>query len=95
MQTDFGWMLVRLCYSGPLLYIGLAMALDPAGFLANLGNLMQGIRRFEQHLQGWRGQPQMDDARFPPASRAVRTAFRMGGVALALVALLHLTGVLA
>jgi len=95
MQTDFGLMLVRLCYSGPLLYIGLAMALDPAGFVANLGNLMQGIRRFEQHLQGWRGQPQMGDVRFPSASRAVRTAFRMAGVALAVISLLHLTGVVA
>jgi len=95
MQTDFGWMLVRLLYSGPLLYLGLAMALDPAGFISALGNLEQGIRRFDQHLQGLRGQPLIGEVRFPPVTPGVRAAFRIAGAALALIALLHLTGVLA
>lgn len=87
-------MLVRLCYAGPLLYIGLAMALDPAGFVANLGNLEQGIRSFQQNQQGLRGRPPQGATSQPSASRTVNAAFRVAGTALAVIALLHLIGVL-
>ncbi len=93
MQTDFGLMLVRLCYSGPLLYLGLAMALDPSAFIAGLGNLHQGIRDFEHRLQGMRGEPPFGETAPPSVSRATRVAFRMGGAALAAIALIHLAGV--
>jgi len=93
MQTDFGWMLVRLCYAGPLLYIGLAMALDPAGFVRLLSNLARGIRSFQQQLQGLRGQPLPGEGAPFAVSRGGRMVFQLAGAALALVALLHLMGV--
>ncbi len=94
MQTDFGLMLIRLCYAGPLLYIGLAMALDPAGFVAGLGNLEQGIRNFQQSLQSMRREPLAGETATPVVSRFTSVAFRTAGALLAAVSLLHLVGVI-
>ena len=73
-----------LLFSGPLFYVGLWMAIDPAGFtwlpesaLRVLSNLVQ---RF--------GRPFSDEAIEQAAlSRRVRTALRFVGVALLLFAI--------
>lgn len=95
MQTDFSWMLVRLCLSGPVMYVGLAMALDPDGFVAMLGNMARELRNFEQRLRepGWQA-PMREVDSLAVTSRA-RLAFRMAGTALAVVAVLHLAGIIA
>ena len=93
MQTDFELMLVRLCLSGPLMYIGLAMALDPDGFIAMLGNVMRNIRNFEQHMREPRWQGPMRETDSIVASAGMRVCFRMAGGALAVVAVLHLAGI--
>lgn len=85
-------MLVRLCLSGPLLYIGLAMTLDPDGFVAGLGNLMRGIRNFEQQMREPRWQGPIRETDSIAVSSGMRAAFRISGVALAIVAVLHLAG---
>ncbi len=94
MQTDFGLMLVRLCYSGPLLYIGLSMALHPDGFVAGLSNLIRGIRNFEQQIRepGWQGPMRETDV--ITVSSSTRAAFQMAGAALAVTAVLHLAGII-
>ena len=94
MQTDFELMLVRLCLSGPLIYIGLLMALNPDGFVAGLGNVMRGIRNFEQSLREPRWQAPMRETDTFTVSGRTRAAFRAAGTALAVIALLHLVGIL-
>jgi hypothetical protein len=94
MQTDFELMLVRLCLSGPLIYIGLSMALNPEGFVAVLGNVMRSIRNFEQALREPRWQAPMRGPDTLTISGRTRAAFRAAGTAVALIALLHLVGIL-
>jgi hypothetical protein len=94
MQTDFGLMLVRLCFSGPLLYIGLSMALHPDSFIAGLSNLMRGIRNFEQQIRAPRWQAPLLSTDSIVVSSRMRAAFRMAGTALAVTAVLHLAGIL-
>ena len=93
METDFGLMLVRLCLSGPLIYIGLSMALDPDGFVAGLSNLMRGIRNFEHQMREPRWQGPMREADSIVASVGLRACFRVAGAALAAIAELHLAGI--
>lgn len=94
MQTDFGWMLVRLCLSGPVLYIGLAMALDPDGFVAILGNMARELRNLEQRMREPRWQAPMRETDSFTVSVRMRVAFRMAGTALAIFAVLHLAGII-
>ena len=94
MQTDFGWMLVRLCLSGPVLYIGLAMALDPDGFAAMLGNMARELRNFEQRMREPRWQSPMRETDSFTVSETMRVVFRMAGTALAIFAVLHLAGII-
>jgi hypothetical protein len=95
MQTDFGWMLVRLCLSGPVMYIGLAMALDPDGFVAMLGNMARELRNFEQRMREPRWQAPIREADSIAVTGRMRLAFRVAGIVLAVFAVLHLAGIIA
>lgn len=70
------------------------MAVDPAGFVTGLNKLMRAVRNFEQQIREprWRWpMPEMDSI---AVSGSVRAAFRIAGAALAVVALLHLAGII-
>ena len=75
-----------LLFSGPLLYVGLWMLIDPAGF-ARLPESV--VRVFRNVVQGLVGPPsegivKPDDA---DVSRRIRVGFRCVGVALVLIAI--------
>lgn len=85
-----GALLARLCFSGPLLYIGLSMAIDPKGFVTLVEILSHTLRRFEQRLHGpdWK-----EPFREPPSVNVTpqaRITVRLTGVALAIFALVVL-----
>jgi len=73
---------VRLLFVGPMLYIGLSMAIDPACFMTFLGMFAQALRTFEQRLrgprwQGWKIEPESVDV-----SAGTLTALRITGMAI-------------
>lgn len=89
---DVGAILVRLCSSVPLLYIGILMAIDPAGFVRFAEVLASVLRTFEHRLHGLQWQERLcepDSARLPPR---VRNAVRIAGLTLVAVALLPFAG---
>jgi hypothetical protein len=75
------------------MYIGLAMALDPDGFVAMLGNLARELRNFEQRLREPRWQAPLRETDSFAVTSTMRVAFRMAGTALAVTAVLHLAGI--
>jgi hypothetical protein len=87
-----GALLTRLCFSGPLLYIGLSMAIDPKGFVALVEVLSHTLRRFEQRLHGpdWK-EPFREPLPVNATPRA-RIAVRLTGVVFAIFALVVLVG---
>ena len=80
---------LRLCFSGPLLYIGLSMAIDPLSFVKSVQMLACALRTFEHRLHGfqWREQSlQPDSGQISPRTGI---AVRCAGVAVAVCALLY------
>ncbi|MGA2737848.1 MAG: hypothetical protein ABSG65_10410 [Bryobacteraceae bacterium] len=80
----------RLCVCGPLLYIGLLMAIDPVSIVRLSERLARGLRNIEH---GMREFPLMEQFREPAEatiSEAWRIASRLIGLALAACAILFL-----
>ena len=51
MVFDFPGLILRLSFAGPLLYIGLSMALHPESFLRSVEALAQVVQNFGQQLR--------------------------------------------
>jgi hypothetical protein len=86
--NDAGTLFARLCFAGPLLYIGLSMVMDPQCFMTFTAAFAQALRTFERRF----------DASAPPLApldTSVRTPvlLRVAGVAVCLFALLVITGI--
>ena len=87
---DAGTIFLRLCFSGPLLYIGLIMATQPASFVQMLQTLADELRSFEQRYLGQHNQSPLP----ADASLMIHRAVRAVGITLCIGALLPLTGLL-
>lgn len=75
--------IVRLCASGPLLFIGVLMVIDPASFV-NIGQtLASELRTFKHRLRGFQQQGRFQEPEAISVSPSVRVAIRTFGVALA------------
>jgi hypothetical protein len=85
-------LLVRLCFSGPLLYIGLTMAMDPAGFVNSSAMLAGVLSTLAHRLRGLHGQEPLYGPGSVDVSGKTRFAVRFVGLALAACALLVLAG---
>ena len=73
-----------LLFSGPLFYIGLWMAIDPASF----ARLPESVVRLSRNLfQGLGGLPSQEIGERAANSSRLRTALRFAGVALVLFAI--------
>ncbi len=82
--------LIVILYS-PLVYFGLLLLLDPVRFVPFLSSVMEGISRFNFHLQGqqWLREPApIRD------SLALRTGLRLAGIAILVFGLSCLFAVL-
>jgi len=87
---DVADLMARISLAGPVLYVGLSMALNPPGFVASLQKLARVLHErmsafYPSDLQ--LGPPQ-------PASTRLCNALRFTGVWLILGAFLHLAGFL-
>lgn len=74
-----------LLFSGPLFYIGLLMAVDPAGIPTLSQWLLRVLRHFVQRLRGFPSE--VVEPEYTDVSRRVRRAFRFAGVALLVIAI--------
>lgn len=74
-----------LLFSGPLFYIGLLMAVDPAGIPTLSQWLLRVFRHFVQRLRGFPSE--IVEPAYPDISRKVRKVFRFTGVALLVIAI--------
>jgi hypothetical protein len=74
-----------LVFSGPLFYIGLLMAVDPAGIPASSQWLLRVFRHFARRLRGL--PPEIVEPEYTDVSRRVRKVLRYTGVALLLFAI--------
>jgi hypothetical protein len=83
---------VRLCLSGPLLYIGLLMAVEPASLGRSAEALAHVLRTFEQRLKGVQCQEPLPESGSVYCSPAVLKAVRLSGLILIAFAFLHLAG---
>jgi hypothetical protein len=75
-----------LLFSGPLFYIGLWMAIDPAG-IARLPALLLRVFRNPIQTSGGLISEEIGESENAPLSRRVRTALRLIGVAVLLIAI--------
>ena len=73
-------------FSGPLLYIGLWMAVDPAGIVRLPESVVRVSRNLVRNLGGLPAQ-QIVEPGHAAISRRVRTTLRVAGVVLALFAI--------
>jgi hypothetical protein len=87
-----GTFVTRLCLLGPLLYVGLSMAIDPKGFVTFLEMLSHTLRNFEHRFYGpdWRERFQQPDV--VRVSPKARIAMRFIGIVLAVFSLVALVG---
>ena len=74
-----------LVFSGPLFYVGLLMAVDPAGIPTLSQWLVHLFRRFVQRLSG--RQSEMVEPRYAEISRRTRRILRLTGVGLLVFAI--------
>jgi len=81
-------LVARLLFVGPLLYIGLSMAVEPAGFMTFLGMFARALRTFEQRLRGPGWQRWMFDPEPVDVSASGRNAVRITGMAIIAFAVL-------
>jgi hypothetical protein len=89
---DAATFFVRLCVAGPLLYIGLVMAIDPASLVRSLDALVHVVRTFEQRRNGLQWQEPLPESGPVYCSPAVLRAVRLAGLVLTACAFLHLAG---
>jgi hypothetical protein len=89
---DAATFFVRLCLCGPLLYIGLAIAIDPASLGRWAEALARELRTFEQRLKGVQWQEPLPEPGLVHCSPTVRNAVRFAGLVLIAFAFLHLVG---
>ena len=75
-----------LLFSGPLFYLGLWMAIDPAGIVRLPEFLFRFVRNAARREAGVAGQAALEPARCE-IPRRVRIGLRLAGVILLLVAL--------
>jgi hypothetical protein len=86
----------RLWFDGFMLFVGLAIAIDPAKLARHAAKLLEGfsagLRNFEQ--QAWRGpwRPQPPEPAPAEMTSRARLGWRIAGAALALLAFLGLAG---
>ena len=74
-----------LVFSGPLFYVGLLMALDPAGIPTLSQWLAHLVRRFVQRLSG--RHTEIVEPRYTEISRRTRRILRLTGVGLLVFAI--------
>ena len=86
---------VRLCLCGPLLYIGLVMAMDPASLAKWAEALAHALRAFEQRLKGIQWQEPLREFGPVHVSATAQNAVRFAGLVLTAFAFLHLAGLAA
>ena len=85
---QFADLAARVSLSGPLIYIGLIMALDPSGFAGILRQVGYVITTLPQRMHGMR----LQEPAWPEISGLARRAFRITGATLIGVAVMHLAG---
>jgi hypothetical protein len=85
--------LVKLCSCGPLLFIGLLMAIDPASIARLSGMVAHALQNFEHGLRGFPWQERLRESDEAEVSKAGRIALRFTGLALAACAILYLAAV--
>ena len=87
-MSDLGELFVRLCAIGPLLYIAVALLMDPASFVRMIDDLATEVRSFEERLRGpFRVRPAYSQ-RTGNLSRKQRIVLQGAGVILIAVSLL-------
>jgi len=89
---DAATLFVRLCLAGPLLYIGLVIAIDPASLERWAEAGAHELRTFEQRLKGGQWQEPLPEPGSVHCSPSARNAVRIAGLVLAAFAFLHLAG---
>lgn len=82
--------LTRLCAAGPLLFLGLMVALDPGGMITSINSLARGLRALDYRRQGFRWPAGPELVSVP---ETVRTLMRGVGIALSVFAFLALAGI--
>ena len=92
---DAATFFVRLCLCGPLLYIGLVIAIDPASLAKWAEALAHALRTFEQRLKEVQWQEPLREFGSVHVSPSARNAVRFAGLVLAAFAFLHLAGLAA
>ena len=82
--------LQRLCVCGPLLFIGLLMAIDPAS-IARLSEMVaRALHNFEHGLRGFPWQERLHEPEASSVSVAWRITLRLIGFVLVACAILFL-----
>jgi len=81
--------LARMFVFGPVVFLGLMMAMNPSIFTSLLSDLEDGVRRFNLHLQGRWPEPFFRPVGFHGTDRW-EAGGRVAGVFLAVVGLLGL-----
>jgi hypothetical protein len=89
---DAATLFVRLCVAGPFLYLGLMMAIDPAGPVRSLEALDHALRTFKHRLNGLQWQEPLRESGTVYFSPAVRNGVRLAGLVITACAFLHLAG---
>ena len=89
---DAAMLFVRLCLCGPLLYIGLVIAIDPASLERSAEALAHELRTFEQRLKGVQWQEPLPESGSVHCSPSARNVVRLAGLVLIAFAFLHLAG---
>ena len=89
---DVAMLFVRLCVAGPLLYIGLAIAIDPASLERWAEALAHELHAFEQRLKGIQWQEPLPGPGSVHCSPSARNAVRIAGLVITAFAFLHLVG---
>ena len=83
----------RLCVCGPLLYIGLLMAIDPASIVRLSEMVARALHNFEHGLRGFPWREHFQEFEQAKISEAWRIGVRLIGLVLAACAILFLAGV--
>jgi hypothetical protein len=90
MASDLVSVLIKLCSHGPVLYIGLLLAINPAsvGRLAEM--VMYAMHNFHRELRGFPWQQRLLGPEAVRVSKAWRIAIRVTGLTLAAYAFLSI-----
>ena len=80
----------KLCVCGPLLYVGLLLAIDPASVFRLSGAVARALHNFEHGLRGFPCQKHVREIEEANVSAAWRIALRLIGFVLVACAILFL-----